>query len=206
MSDRPPPDERAAEDAGLVAEALAGSSEAYRILVERYQRPVLGLVARMVRDPGLAEDLAQEAFVRAFRNLHRFDPSRSFRSWLFKIAHNRTIDHLRIKSPPTVALEVSSADGEDSWEVLEAADDEGPHRRAEGAELRRALAESIAALGPRYREVILLRFQGGLAYHEIAEATGQTMGSVKVLLHRARKKLAAELEKRGQAAPEAFSG
>ena len=122
MSDRPPPDERAAEDAGLVAEALAGSSEAYRVLVERYQRPVLGLVARMVRDPGLAEDLAQEAFVRAFRNLHRFDPGRSFRSWLFKIAHNRTIDHLRIKSPPTVALEVSSADGGESWEVLEAAD------------------------------------------------------------------------------------
>lgn len=191
-------------DAQLVTAALQGSPEAHRLLVERYQGPVLALIDRMVRDRALAEDLAQEAFVRAFGHLPSYDLERPFKSWLFKIAHNRAIDHLRLRRPQWVALEASSSDGEESWEVLEAPREQSPDRQAESAELGRVIEESIGALRENYRQVLLLRFQGGLAYHEIADTLGITMASVKVQLHRARKALAAELARRGLEAPEAF--
>src|SRR5436309_12148759 len=97
-------------DAELVAAALMGSQEAFRELVTRFERPIYSLVLRMVQDSGVAEDLAQEVFVKAFRRLATYDPRWKFSSWLFKIAHNTTIDHLRRGAPETVPLE-AEADG-----------------------------------------------------------------------------------------------
>src|SRR5436305_12671748 len=81
-------------DAELAASAAQGSQDAFRELVKRFERPVYSLVLRMVQDPATAEDLAQEVFVKAFRALRTYDPRWKFSSWLFKIAHNTTIDHL----------------------------------------------------------------------------------------------------------------
>src|SRR5690242_13795473 len=92
-------------DAELVAEALGGAQEAFREIVVRFERPVYSLIVRMVQDPGTAEDLAQEVFIKAFRRLDTYDPVRKLSSWLFKIAHNTTIDHLRRHAPETVPLE-----------------------------------------------------------------------------------------------------
>ena len=92
-------------DAELAASALRGSQDAFRELVKRFERPVYTLVLRMVQDPGTAEDLAQEVFVKAFRRLSTYDPQWKFSSWLFKIAHNTTIDHLRRGTLETVPLE-----------------------------------------------------------------------------------------------------
>jgi RNA polymerase sigma-70 factor (ECF subfamily) len=92
------------QDAELVERVVDGDGDAFRQLVERYQRPVYGLLLRMVRTPALAEDLAQETLIKAYRAIATFDRSRRFSSWLFKIAHNTAIDHLRKKSPPTVTL------------------------------------------------------------------------------------------------------
>src|SRR5881227_3973330 len=92
-------------DAELVASTLRGSQDAFRELVVRFERPVYSLVQRMVQDPATAEDLAQEVFVKAFRALRSYDPRWKFSSWLFKIAHNTTIDHLRRGAPETVPLE-----------------------------------------------------------------------------------------------------
>lgn len=189
-------------DAELVARTLAGSPDAFRTLVERYQRPVLSLIVRMVGDVALAEDLAQEAFIKAHRKLHTFDVSRKLSSWLFKIAHNTTIDHLRRGRLETVPLEATSASGEETWEVLPADESQGPERRAERAQWVAALNAALARLAPTYREILLLRFQHGLAYHEIVDVTGVAMGTVKIQLHRARKRLAAELEAAGYGAPE----
>ncbi len=188
-------------DAELVARTLDGSADAFRRLVERYQRPVLSVIARMVGDPATAEDLAQEAFVKAYRKLRTFDHRRKLSSWLFKIAHNTTIDHLRRARLDTVPLETTAADGENSWETLRASEDEGPERRAEVSQLVAGLDAALGRLKPSYREILLLRFQQGLAYHEIAEVTGVAIGTVKVRLHRARKKLAAELTAAGFGAP-----
>ena len=189
-------------DAELVARTLAGSPEAFRILVERFQRPVMSVIARMIGDKSVAEDLAQEVFIKAYRKLQTFDRQRKLSSWLFKIAHNTTIDYLRRGRLETVPLEARAADGEASWEVLPTAEEQGPERRAERAQLVSGLNAALGRLKPSYREILLLRFQQGLAYHEIAEVTGLAMGTVKVHLHRARKRLAAELEAGGHASPE----
>ena len=191
-------------DVELVERALAGSADAFRQLVERFQRPVLSVISRMVGDPALAEDLAQEVFIRAYRKLHTFDRRRKLSSWLFKIAHNATVDHLRRFSPDTVPLEATAPGGEASWEVLRSAEEEGPERRAQHAQLVRGLESALERLAPHYREILLLRFQQGLAYHEISEVTGVAMGTVKVQLHRARKLLAEELAAAGFTPPERF--
>ncbi len=189
-------------DAELVARTLDGSADAFRVLVERYQRPILSVIGRMVGEASLAEDLAQEVFVKAYLKLATFDRQRKLSSWLFKIAHNTTIDHLRRKVPETVPLEASSTDSEDSWEILRADENQSPDRRAESSELMTRLDGALGRLKPSYREILLLRFHQGLAYHEIAEVTGLAMGTVKVRLHRARKRLAAEMaEDRPQQSP-----
>lgn len=193
-------------DGELAQRALAGSSEAYRRLVKRFERPLLSLIRRMVQDPVVAEDLAQEAFVKAFRNLERYDPQRKFSSWLFKIAHNTTLDHLRRRRLDTVPLEVQSDDGDDSWEVLSAPQEAEPEFRAQQKEMAGAVSKALGRLKPAYREILLLRFHQGFAYHEIAEITGLKMGTVKVHLHRARKLLAAELEKAGVEGLERWHG
>jgi RNA polymerase sigma-70 factor (ECF subfamily) len=185
------------DDADLVGRALRGSQDAYRELVVRYQRPVYGLALRMIRDAALAEDLAQEVFLKAFRSLDSFSPDRRFSSWLLKIAHNACLDHLRRRHPHLEPL--TGDDAEDPGLLAFLADPaaEAPDAAQERTDLRRALEESIAALRPQYREVILLRHQEDLAYEEIAEITGLPLGTVKTHLHRARRALADALRRRG---------
>src|ERR1700709_1176391 len=95
-------------DAELVVSALTGWRDAFRELVTRFERPIYSLVLRMVQDPGVAEDLAQEVFVKAFRRLATYDPQWKFSSWLFKMAHKTTIAHLRRGAPETVPLEAEA--------------------------------------------------------------------------------------------------
>lgn len=181
-------------DAELVGEALRGAQEAFRELVVRFERPVYSLIVRMVQDPGTAEDLAQEVFVKAFRRLETYDPDRKFSSWLFKIAHNTTIDHLRRNTPETVPLERSADREEEQRGGLAAilADEslEDPAAAAERKDMARSLERVIARLRPDYREVVVLFYIEGASYQEICEATGLPLGTVKTNLHRARKELA----------------
>lgn len=188
---------RDADDARVVALALEGSEDAYRELVERYERPVWSLVVRMVKDEAVAEELAQDAFVKAFRALDTYDPERKLSSWLFKIAHNTTLDHLRRKNLATVPLET---DEDDEWDLKERLEDRAtrsPEAEASRGDLAAALEAAVGTLRPEYREVVVLRFGEGLAYQEIVEITGLPLGTVKTYLHRARKKLAARLTERG---------
>ena len=181
-------------DAELVAEAMRGAQEAFREIVVRFERPVYSLIVRMVQDPGTAEDLAQEVFIKAFRRLETYDPARKFSSWLFKIAHNTTIDHLRRHAPETVPLERSADRDEESRGGLATvlADEslETPSAAAERKDMARSLERAIARLRPDYREVVVLFYVEGASYQEICEATGLPLGTVKTNLHRARKELA----------------
>jgi RNA polymerase sigma-70 factor, ECF subfamily len=188
--------ERAAE-AALVARAVGGSEEACRRLVERYQRPLYALILRMVREPAVAEELAQDAFVKAFGALGRFDPRWKLSSWLFKIAHNTAIDHLRRREPPSVSLSPPEADGPDYAAALADPDAPDPQRTAERRDLAREIERSMGRLRPEYREVLVLRFEEGLAYEEIAEVLALPLGTVKTHIHRARKELAALLAAAG---------
>jgi len=178
------------DDSDLVAGALEGSERAYHQLVLRYQRPIFSLIVRMVRDAQLAEDLSQEVFVKAFRALSGYDHQRKFSSWLFKIAHNATIDHLRKGRIQTVPLEDPSSDSADWLESLEDSAAADPLQVQERSEVAATLEAAIAQLRPVYREVMLLRHREELSYQEIAEVTGLSLAAVKTNLHRARKELA----------------
>ncbi|MEZ5333003.1 MAG: sigma-70 family RNA polymerase sigma factor [Thermoanaerobaculia bacterium] len=186
-----------ADDATLVGEALGGSEDAYRDLLLRYQRPVFGLIVRLVRDRGLAEDLAQEAFLKAFRALSGFQRERKFSSWLFKIAHNTAIDHLRRRELDTVPLETPEREGPDLLDSLAGPELQSPETGMRRSDLAAALEASVQRLRPEYRTVMELRFREGLSYEEIAEITGLPMGTVKTHIHRARKAMAEHLEELG---------
>jgi RNA polymerase sigma-70 factor (ECF subfamily) len=177
-------------DAELVASTLRGSQDAFRELVVRFERPVYSLVQRMVQDPGTAEDLAQEVFVKAYRRLDTYDPQWKLSSWLFKIAHNTTIDHLRRAVPETVPLESEEEDRADLSAVLADEAAESPAAAAERRDLARSLERAISRLRPEYRQAVLMFYAHGASYQEICEATGLPLGTVKTNLHRARKELA----------------
>jgi RNA polymerase sigma-70 factor (ECF subfamily) len=187
-------------DSELVASALKGSQDAFRELVVRFERPVYSLIVRMVRDPATAEDLAQDAFVKAYRSLRGYDPSRKLSSWLFKIAHNTTIDHLRRHAPETVPLE-APPDHEDGRgglaAVLADGSVEDPAAAAERRDMASSLERAVSRLRPEYREAVVLFYVEGASYQEICEVTGLPLGTVKTNLHRARKELAQEMSALG---------
>jgi len=184
-------------DVELVQQALAGSQEAYRLILTRYQRPVISLVRRMVSEAALAEDVAQEVFVKAFRALDSFDQRRKFSSWLFKIAHNSAIDQLRRRQVDTVALETTDSEQPDLVAVIADTSVDSPATRMERRDLAAAIEGAVSSLRPEYREVVVLRFQEGLAYEEIAQVTGLPLGTVKTHIFRARKAMARHLAARG---------
>lgn len=181
----------AESDASLVSRAMAGSERACVELVRRYERAVYGLIVRMARDPGAAEDLAQDTFVKALGRLDTYDPRQKFSNWLLKIAHNTAIDHLRRRRPDTVPLDVGNPD--DPAGSLAAPAVDSPAAATERRELAEAIESAIAGLRPEYREAVVLRYQEGLTCDEIAGITGLPVGTVKTYLHRARKELAARL-------------
>ncbi len=182
-----------ATDHDLIALARTGSEKAYRELLDRYQRPVFSLVYRMVRDRELAEDLAQETFVKVFNHLDRFNPKYKFSSWIFKIASNLAIDTLRKREPITVSLDGSrnaeTPDEVEATRITVESKDENPEEFLEAKELGQEIERAIGLLRPDYRTAILLRHVEGRAYEEIAEVMGVPLGTVKTFIHRARAEL-----------------
>lgn len=181
-------------DAELVRDALAGSQAAYRALVARYASAAVNVAARLVRDRAVAEELAQEAFVRAFARLESYDPERKFSAWFFRVLHNLVIDHLRRRRVDTVSLDALSADGYPGpTDTATPTPEEELERRGLGD----ALEDALGRLRPDYREVVVLRYQQGLTIDEIAAALRLPEGTVKTFLHRARKELAGLLTAAG---------
>ena len=180
-------------DQEVVLLARSGREAAYRELVRRYERPVFALLYRMVRDRELAEDLSQETFVKALNAIDSYRPEFKFSSWIFKIANNAAIDHLRRRELDTLSL-----DGSPHAETPEAmqatalqigARQESPLDAVEARELGGAIEAAIGRLRPEYRSCILLRHVEGRAYEEIAEILDLPLGTVKTYIHRARNEL-----------------
>lgn len=189
----------AASDAELARDALAGSEAAYRELVTRYATPAVNFIFRFVRDRTLAEDLAQEGFLRVYQRLSTFDPGRKFSSWFFQVLRNITIDYLRVNRLPTSSLDELAEEGNQGAAVDR--DSVSPEQLAGQAELATAMSAALSRLRPEYREVVVLRYQEGLTQPEIAEILGLPSGTVKTYLHRARKELAGILAELGWAPP-----
>ena len=187
------PDYEKLDDRELATLAARGHERAFRELLERYQRPIFSLVYRMVRDRTLAEDLAQEAFIRAFNAIGSYKTSYKFSNWILKIANNHTIDYLRKRKLDTVSIDGSphatTSDQVSQTQLVIPSRDENPQQYVEHRELGGQIEEAIGELREEYRTVILLRHVEGYAYEEIADIMELPLGTVKTYLHRARGEL-----------------
>ncbi len=181
------------DDRELATHAARGHEPAFRELLVRYERPVFSLVYRMVRDRTLAEDLAQEAFIRAFNAIGSYKTSYKFSNWILKIANNHTIDHLRKRRLETVSIDGSpharTADEVSQSQLVIESKGEDPAQYVEHKELGGQIEHAIGELREEYRTVIVLRHVEGYAYDEIAEIMELPLGTVKTYLHRARAEL-----------------
>jgi len=184
-------------DPAVVVQARKGSEAAYRELLARYERPVFSLIFRMVRDRETAEDLAQETFIKVLNNLDRYSPEFKFSSWLFKIANNLTIDHLRRRRVDTISIEGApdavTAESARATTIAVVSAGESPLEELESRELGTAIERAIGKLRPEYRACIMLRHVEDKSYEEIAEIVKLPLGTVKTYIHRARHELRAAL-------------
>jgi RNA polymerase sigma-70 factor (ECF subfamily) len=181
-------------DEQLVERALAGSEEGFRGLVERYQRAVYNLLVRTVRNPSVAEELAQETFLRAFSHLRTYDPAFKFGSWLLRIARNLAIDAYRRRSIREVSAD-ETGDESDRGKIEAFVDPAADTARgAEHGQLARAIEAALDTLRPEYRQLVILRYQEELSYEEIGGIMGLPIGTVKSYLHRARAEMARHLQ------------
>ena len=185
-------------DADVVRLAQQGREPAFRELVRRYERPVFSLVYRMVRDREVAEDLAQDTFVKVLNHIDRYSPEFKFSSWLFKIANNVAIDHLRRRRLDTVSIDgapdATSASEVEASTIQLASEQESPLEELASRELGSAIERAIGALRPQYRACIMLRHVEGRSYEEIAATLDLPLGTVKTYIHRARHELRRALE------------
>jgi RNA polymerase sigma-70 factor (ECF subfamily) len=193
-----PLDLRNLPDADLVSLAQDGREAAYRELIRRYERPVFSLVYRMVRNREVAEDLAQDTFIKVLNHIDRYRPEFKLSSWLFKIANNVAIDHLRKRSLDTISMDGSphaATSAEIEATTLElAAKQETALEEMEARELGSAIERAIEGLRPEYRSCIMLRHVEGRSYEEIASLLDLPLGTVKTYIHRARHQLREALE------------
>jgi RNA polymerase sigma-70 factor, ECF subfamily len=186
-------------DGELVQSALDGRETSFEELVRRYQRPIAAYVYRMVGDYDAALDLTQEVFIKVYNSLTRYRSEFKFSTWIYKIAHNAAIDHLRRHAVRDQAL-TSGIDGE-RREVLIESRRLTPEQESERKERRTEIESVVQLLPAAYRELIVLRHSQDLSYDEIAEVTGLPLGTVKNRLFRARESMRDHLLQRGISSP-----
>lgn len=181
------------DDKTLVARCRAGDQDAYRQLVQRYQRKVYGVAFGMLHNAEDAMDVTQEAFIRVHRYLDRFKGTSSFFTWLYRITVNLCIDHLRKESKAqTVDYDdaISHADQEADlqrpWSL-----DTNPANAMDRKELREVIEKALKSLSPNHRAVILMREVEGLSYKEMARAMKCSKGTIMSRLFHARRRMQA---------------
>ena len=182
-------------DGELVQTAVAGREASFEELVRRYQRPIAAYVYRMVGDYDAALDLTQEVFIKVYNSLARYRAEFKFSTWIYKIAHNAAIDHLRRHAVREQTL-TGSVEGERREVAIESRR-LTPEQESERKERRSEIESVVQLLQASYRELIILRHSHDLSYDEIAEVTGLPLGTVKNRLFRARETMRDLLVQRG---------
>lgn len=189
------PEVSAASDRDLVATAVTGSEGDFEELVRRYQRPISAYVYRMVGNYDSALDLTQEIFMKVYASLDRYRSEFKFSTWIYKIAHNAAVDHLR----RTTAREQSLFRGTecDQYELPIESGKISPEVESERKERSQEIEAVVRTLPTAYRELIVLRHAQDLTYEEIVEVTGLPLGTVKNRLFRAREIMRQHFVERG---------
>lgn len=185
----------AATDRELVATAATGIEGSFEELVRRYQRPISSYVYRMVGDYEAALDLTQEIFIKVYGSLARYRSEFKFSTWLYKIAHNSAVDHLRRNAGRERSL-FTGIEG-DQYELPIESSSLSPEQESERRERRVEIEMVVRSLPAAYRELIALRHSQDLTYEEIVEVTGLPLGTVKNRLFRAREMMRQQFVERG---------
>lgn len=184
-----------ATDRDLVATANTGVEGSFEELVRRYQRPISAYVYRMVGDYEAALDLTQEIFIKVYGSLSRYRSEFKFSTWIYKIAHNSAVDHLRRNAGRERSLS-NGVEG-DQYELPIESSSLSPEQESERKERRLEIESVVRSLPNAYRELIVLRHSQDLTYEEIVEVTGLPLGTVKNRLFRAREMMRQQFIGRG---------
>ena len=185
----------AATDRELVSTAATGVEGSFEELVRRYQRPISSYVYRMVGDYESALDLTQEIFIKVYGSLSRYRAEFKFSTWIYKIAHNCAVDHLRRNAGRERSL-LAGFEG-DQYELPIESGSLSPEQESERRERRVEIEFVVRSLPAAYRELIALRHSQDLTYEEIVEVTGLPLGTVKNRLFRAREMMRQQFVERG---------
>jgi RNA polymerase sigma-70 factor (ECF subfamily) len=174
-------------DQQLVAKVQKGDSRAFDLLVLKYQHKIFGLISRYVHDADEVQDVAQEAFIKAYRALPRFRGDSAFYTWLYRIAINTAKNHLvsRSRRPPGSDVEVEDAEYYDGGSALR--DINSPENALFGEELKAVVERAISALPDDLKTAVTLREFDGLSYEDIAEIMDCPVGTVRSRIFRARE-------------------
>ena len=166
-------------EADIVARVLKGERQAYALLVDEYKSPIYNLAYRMTGNSEDADDLTQETFIRAYKNLWRYDTSRKFFTWLYTLALNLIKSHLRKKNKDNKSFEGASA---------HLFSDKNPSPEAEFIE-KQETSDCLLRLEHESRALLIMRFQQGLTFEEIAQITGKSLSAVKMSVYRGLESL-----------------
>lgn len=182
--------QRVAEDE-YIASARDGDDEAFQEVVKAFQGPVFNLCYRMLGNAQEAEDAAQEAFLKAYRNMKRYDPDRKFSNWILSIASNHCIDRLRRRRMQFISL--------DEWlpRFENPAPNPGPEQLVADQEMQEDMHQMLERLGSTDRAAVILRYWYDYSYEEIADSLSLSVPAVKSRLHRARRFLADQWSPQG---------
>ena len=198
------------EELTWVLQAQQGDDEAFTRLVETYQTPVFNLCYRMLGEPELAEDAAQETFLRAYQHIHRYDRKRPFATWLLSIAAHYCIDRLRRRKFSMFSMDAEDEEG-NSFEIADM-DAPNPEGEAITGQTNERVHAMLQGLDTTDRAAVIMRYWYDYSEKEIADSLNLTVSAVKSRLHRARKELAglwveqeddllAEMERRHHESP-----
>lgn len=181
--------DKALEDFELIDAAVQKNDEkAYAKLMQRYKRPVYHMILKMVRNVDDAEDLTIESFAKAFKSLHRFKKDFTFSTWLFRIATNNTIDHIRKKRLNTLSIDNRFTDDNGDGISIEVEDENlNPQEETIKGQKAELIQLFVDKLPPKYQKLVRLRYFQELSYEEIAVELEAPLGTVKAQLHRARE-------------------
>ena len=183
---------RKLDDSAVVKRFLEGEQRAFGILVDRYDNRLVNFVYRTIGDRERAQDLVQETFIRVYRHLHRFDPTKKFSTWIYTIASNLAKNELRNRSRnPLVFFQTIKKNWEADHRPLEWEDNSyKPDDLYRKRHLRKVVEKAVGELPEHHRVVFVLRELQGKTYEEIAQITAVNLGTVKSRLNRARNNFA----------------
>ncbi|NGP46888.1 RNA polymerase sigma factor SigW [Bacillaceae bacterium SIJ1] len=172
-----------------IQQVKKGDQNAYGDIVEIYKNKVYHICYRMLGNAHEAEDMAQEAFLRAYMNIHSYDPTKKFSTWLYRIATNVSIDRIRKRKPDySLDATVPGTEGMDMYAQL-AASDKLPEEEVESLELQRWIQEEMMSLPPKYRSAVVLKYIEELSLKEISDILDMPVNTVKTRIHRGREAL-----------------